>query len=254
MNYLKRKWQRGLSLVELLITIGVGALIIAGVVGVGIVAIERVQAQQVKRTVTSFLADYLQWQNRRLSRSCDGDATNDVVNLNIGAAITASDAAGAGVYATARGSITAANWNNQRRCRVMWGSLMDIVGSAPETSAVAGTLLAGYDDDGAWEFFVGTPDAGYDLGLATADTATNIVADFADIDGSGGSSPTTVGAPCTVDDNPSSGIILAVPSESVCDLVLADITAIRGVLGASCTNMASLPDNFSGDGALAICT
>ena len=249
-SYLKRKLQRGFTMIETLLVM---ALVAAALVGVFVLydnvdaTIKANHAKSALLGPVRQLADYIEKVH---VADCNGAAAPAVIPANAVLGATAA-VDGAGVFQLNAATPAAAN----RRCRAMWQGLRRIFSTTGEGTAAGDAV---YDDDAVVEWHFGSPEQGYDVGfvsnrdLSTAALLGNATTGLGFTAAAGSCPDASATAPDDV-----AHFALAVPLDrlAVCDKVVDAFGTIAAVESSLCVEPTAWTNDAAvdGDAALVLC-
>ena len=237
----KRKKERGVGMIEILIGMGITAAIIVLAFGV----VEEVRDRMAANSQAPYVMQLAQSAETNLLRThranCDGDTgpVTDVFTSALGA-----DASVFRNYA----ATTAGGWganlvttnNADAPCRRMHQALRSMLKSTAEGGA-AGAL---YDEDDTTEWFIGSQSGGWDVGVAyNATPIANI--------GVTGLIPGTLtnGIQCPAGTD--LAFAVATRNVDVCDMLVPRVDEIAEAVG--CVAIPEGTTNVDGEAALIMC-
>ena len=242
-----RRRQSGMTMIELMSVLAVGAAVIVG----GIIMFQEVsnrqQGNRILQGMTAFMVDSGAYMNIHRD-DCDGDTNEDSggYTATLDGTIDTNDPAGG---ATAPGA-----------CRVLQNrqfANMPSIRFGDETA----TTLGDYDDDALseWALMINANE-GLDIGFVLAPGANT------DLDAAAGSAALAGGAagtattdiPCDAGDT-SLFMAIAMPTNSVCQSIVGAAEGFQHVESAACRDVnelsgtAAFADNVDGEAALYLC-
>ena len=226
MRYGNRREQRGLTLVELLLVLGIGAGIISTVFVTYDGITTKAEADRVRSALsepTLALPRFVQQAN---ASACDGGAAAVGEQSAVGAT---ADPLGTAASEFDLRLATPAN----RRCRTLWQTLGSIFSNTDEGTQPG---EATYDSDNVVEWHIGSPGAGYDVGFALNTTLTTgalINTNFGVTGAPAGCPNAGAAAP---NDVTHFALGVAVENIDVCESVVASYGNLRAVEATACVD------------------
>ena len=251
MSYLKRKWERGVGMLEILIGVAITALIVVSALAIYdeiIIELETNKQTPHILTLSGKAGTFLQRFHRE---NCDGATGADVFTnaLGVEANRIYNSAAGNGWGAAA---LATAN-NADAPCRRMHQGLRSMLKSTVEGGEAGGL----YDTDDETEWFIGSAVDGWDVGVAVNASGVAVAA-TGGTPGVAGLIPAGVlegeGVSCGATTNVTElAFAISVHSIEVCDKIMGRLPDAGGPDVVGCATVDEGEDNIDGAAALIMC-
>ena len=218
MSYLKRKWERGFSLIETLVVVAIIAGAVGVIVTVAINVQRGIERQDITRTLSTTSVEIRNWLNKSYRAQCDGTARPYELAPTAATVTAVTERGGTPAPAQYLLSSTAAP---QAPCRRMWRGMLG--------------WLKRSESDNTWR--LGTDD-GPRVGVSIARAATMTAAQAATFLGGAAAATNPVAAvPCAGTPR----LILGVPMSDleVCEGVITFAENLAPVTAVSCHEFAA---------------
>ena len=237
--------RRGFSVMETLVVLAIGA----GIIGAAAATINTVTVRNDANNIFAALSDFERdmsdhLRRRHVENTGAGACTRTDI---VGSLVTNVTLAG-GLNATgATVAAAAAPWLTDP-CQRVWRSwTTNVLKSLEEVDADPTAETASYDADGRREFYIGSPDKGYDVGTRLNAANANTAAGWAGVAGIAPADADLVALTTAVTGRIATGcpaaskvmLAMAVDSQSACEVAIERLAASRWRQHADCLDPAA---------------